>query len=85
MDLKSQLRESYGAGRSRYEHNVGKRPFWDKLVFWLVVLGGSRATEIWLSHHSAMATGWRFLIAISVACLLAVLSSIVLDKLRTIY
>jgi hypothetical protein len=84
MELKNQLREGCAAGRGRFEQSFAKRPFWDRLIFVAVLVGGGRGTENWLSHHSALALGWRYLIAFTVAVLLGILASTLLDKLRTI-
>jgi hypothetical protein len=84
MELKNELREGYAAGSGRVEQNFAKRPFWDRLIFVAALIGGGRGTNSWLSHHSALEVGWRYLIAIAVAALLGTLASILLDKLRTI-
>jgi len=84
MELKNELREGYAAGSGRYEQNFAKKPFWDRLILVAVWIAGGRGTESWLSHHSALVLGWRYLIAITVAVLLGILASILLDKLRAI-
>jgi hypothetical protein len=82
MELKDQLREGYTAGSRSYVRTLGKRPLWDRLIFIAAIIVGGRGTEAWLSRHSALALGWRYLIAIAVASLLGIVASVVLDKLR---
>jgi len=80
--LKEQLREGFVAGRDAYEQNAAKRLFWERLILVGVVVSGGSGTESWLSHHSSLAWGWRFLVAISVTGLLGILCSLLLDRLR---
>ncbi len=82
MELKDQFREGYAAGKEAYRTDAAKRPLWDRLIFSAVPIGGLLATEGWLAHHSSLSWGWRFAIAVAVACLLTVPCSLALDKLR---
>ena len=84
MELKNHLREGYTAGSGRFEQDFAKRPFWDRLIFAAALIAGGRGTETWLSRHSALALGWRYLMVIAVAISLGIVVSILLDKLRTI-
>jgi len=84
MQTKDQLLDGYAAGRRGYAPTFARRPFWDRLVFVVAIIVGGRGTESWLGHHSTLALGWRFLIAIGVASLCGVAASVLLDKLRSL-
>ena len=84
MKSKDQFLTAYDAGKEAYRTDAAKRPWWNQLIFSVVLIGGLLATEGWLAHqNSALSSGWRFAIAACVACSLAVLCSLALGKLRT--
>jgi hypothetical protein len=82
MELKDQFREGYAAGREAYEERASKTPFWDRLIFFAVLIGSMLLTQNLLARYSALGSAWRFVISVAVPCALAVPCSLFLDWLR---
>jgi hypothetical protein len=82
MERQDQFREGYAAGKDAVSTDFAKRPWWDRLIFSVVPIISALATECWLANHSSLGRGWRSVIAVIVAAVLAALCSLVLDRLR---